>query len=476
MKNMWKIIGIVLCLAIILGLWTNENVGITNGDIIARIFITIPPFVFLLFTFSRKKKIKNIVSGNINPDIAVQKTIVTCDVIQAAEGKSQRINDKIGLASDDVHKASFVKIGKVEDFKEKFKNLLDFHNLNDFWNSLDKNEKHDFYNVCFNLFGVGIGSIPLLNIDESQGIYKSDGYSPSVSHVMPHDTLYNFLHSCVSWMARNHSNHMLTEKLLVLLEAQEEITAIKLHYIYLSQIESFYRLRDKQSDAIDKTIEYCIKDIELFPEFIEAYSEDIINSKDDEDVDEDEYAEHLMREKRLSLRVPSFERLAIIYENQRRYADAIQVCDLAINYGFESFANRKLKLEKFYNMTININGLDDLKDGFFFEEYIAELLNKIGYAAETTKKSGDFGVDVIAEKDGIKYAVQCKLFSKPVGPKAVQEVFTGMSFYDCSIAIVVTNNVFTNAAVELAQKTKVMLWDRKKLSALLDEIKGNDSE
>lgn len=108
--------------------------------------------------------------------------------------------------------------------------------------------------------------------------------------------------------------------------------------------------------------------------------------------------------------------------------------------------------------------LDSLTDGYAFEAYIADLLLKNGYSkASPTQKSGDFGADVIAEKDGVRYAIQCKLYSQPVGNKAVGEILAGMQYYNCHVGVVATNNTFTKAAIEIAQKSNVLLWDRSVL-------------
>ena len=80
-----------------------------------------------------------------------------------------------------------------------------------------------------------------------------------------------------------------------------------------------------------------------------------------------------------------------------------------------------------------------------------------------TKLSGDDGIDIIAEKEGINYGFQCKCYSSPVGIKAVQEAFTGAKMYNCDIAVVITNNSFTPQAIHAAKQTRVRLWDRSKL-------------
>ena len=107
-------------------------------------------------------------------------------------------------------------------------------------------------------------------------------------------------------------------------------------------------------------------------------------------------------------------------------------------------------------------------DGHEFEYFCAELLKENGFVnVEVTQASGDFGVDVLAEKDGVTYAVQCKCYSDKVGNHAVQEATSGSQYYHRMVAVVLTNSTFTPAAIETAQKTNVLLWDREKLKEMM---------
>jgi len=112
----------------------------------------------------------------------------------------------------------------------------------------------------------------------------------------------------------------------------------------------------------------------------------------------------------------------------------------------------------------------DEMEGHDFEYYCAELLEKSGFLeVEVTKGSGDFGADILAEKDGITYAFQCKCYNTPVGVRAVQEAYAGRDFYDRMVGVVITNQYFTAPAVEAAAKLKILLWDRGYLDSMLEE-------
>lgn len=103
----------------------------------------------------------------------------------------------------------------------------------------------------------------------------------------------------------------------------------------------------------------------------------------------------------------------------------------------------------------------DLMDGPTFEYFCAQLLSQNGFKnVQLMGGSGDQGVDIIAQKHGIRYAIQCKCYSGNLDNTPVQEVFTGMAYYRCTAAAVMTNRYFTKGGIDLANSTGVFLWDR----------------
>jgi len=112
----------------------------------------------------------------------------------------------------------------------------------------------------------------------------------------------------------------------------------------------------------------------------------------------------------------------------------------------------------------------DGMEGHEFEYFCADLLARRGfYEVEVTKGSGDYGVDILAEKDGVTYAIQCKAYTTPVGVKAIQEVYAGRDYYDRMVGAVLTNQYFTKPAVEAAKKLKILLWDRGYLDEMIED-------
>ena len=102
------------------------------------------------------------------------------------------------------------------------------------------------------------------------------------------------------------------------------------------------------------------------------------------------------------------------------------------------------------------------RNGHEYETYVAWWLGTRGYKnILITPKSGDYGADIICyDRRGVKCAVQCKYYSKPVGYRAVEEALGAMHYYGCGRAVVVTNNVFTRQAIDAAKRTGVELMSR----------------
>ena len=116
-----------------------------------------------------------------------------------------------------------------------------------------------------------------------------------------------------------------------------------------------------------------------------------------------------------------------------------------------------------------IHGIDDLS-GKDFELLCVKILKKRGYSnLILTPSTNDYGIDIIAESMGLKFAIQCKRSKSKIGNKAVQEAFSGKTYYKCDVAVVVTNNYFTRQAIETANATEVVLWNRNILIKMMLE-------
>jgi len=103
-----------------------------------------------------------------------------------------------------------------------------------------------------------------------------------------------------------------------------------------------------------------------------------------------------------------------------------------------------------------------------YEEFCAEEMRLMGWDVRLTKASGDQGVDVVARRNGVTVVLQCKLYAAPVGNKAVQEIYAGKQFEGADVAVVVSNQEFTQSARQLAQALNVGLLHESQLRFLFE--------
>lgn len=108
----------------------------------------------------------------------------------------------------------------------------------------------------------------------------------------------------------------------------------------------------------------------------------------------------------------------------------------------------------------------DAMSGVEFERYVAAVLRGRGYEVEFTKATGDFGVDLIATRDGVRTAVQCKRQARAVNGSAIQQVVGGAPVHDCTRTMVVSNHRYTRAAEHLAEVHRCVLVDRVQLARM----------
>ena len=207
----------------------------------------------------------------------------------------------------------------------------------------------------------------------------------------------------------------------------------------------------------------------------------------------------------VSITDPDHDKLRLIQRHLGiGFSHAARLCDILYYYkvlksdmekqcGY-SYYNVIMDLDSFLKLTGSFHGhmpeestskeldymmndhIPSSKRGQHFETQCAELLKKNGFInVIVTKKSGDHGADVLAEKDGISYAIQCKYYSSAVGNSAVQEAFSAKSYYRKDIAVVMTNSYFTRPAKEEAAKNQVKLWDKDKLQIFLKNSQSTDN-
>lgn len=102
------------------------------------------------------------------------------------------------------------------------------------------------------------------------------------------------------------------------------------HNTYLFLINYYYKMRKDSDYNVEKTVEYCIKDIQLIENNLKIMKEIIQNNYN----------------------IRSFSQLIIIYTSRKQYDKAIEICDKALKYKIPQtkvnygYYGRKIKILK----------------------------------------------------------------------------------------------------------------------------------
>lgn len=117
--------------------------------------------------------------------------------------------------------------------------------------------------------------------------------------------------------ATSHKDYPIAE--IVLLKALESVDGnpIDLHFVYDSLINLYYKQREDRPDALSRCVDFCLRDINSIEQFIDLWNQESKSLGNPDDKIE-------------TPRIPSFERLAIIYDKQGGFSEAIKICKKAI--------------------------------------------------------------------------------------------------------------------------------------------------
>ena len=133
---------------------------------------------------------------------------------------------------------------------------------------------------------------------------------------------------------------------------------------------------------------------------------------------------------------------------------------------------RKRRIKKYNEDKIRVYSMAQIDhlSGVEFENYLKLLFERMGYTVSLTKKTGDYGADLILSKRGRQTLVQAKCYNHTVGVKAVQEVISARVHYKIKDAMVITNNYFSREAENLALESGVTLADRVVLEKMIKDF------
>lgn len=115
----------------------------------------------------------------------------------------------------------------------------------------------------------------------------------------------------------------------------------------------------------------------------------------------------------------------------------------------------------------NINQLS----GVEFERVCQQLVEKMGFETETTKASGDGGIDLIAYNHqpllSGKYIIQCKRYSGSVGEPIIRDLYGVVMSERANKGILMTTGYFTKSAISFAEGKPIELIAGKEVQELL---------
>jgi len=93
-----------------------------------------------------------------------------------------------------------------------------------------------------------------------------------------------------------------------------------------------------------------------------------------------------------------------------------------------------------------------------FEQSVAQHYREKGYDVEITPYSGDYGVDVIAQKGEERIAIQAKMYSnsaRKVNRETVMQLFGAMAYRKCNKAVIATDGKCMADAIDVANQLGV---------------------
>lgn len=93
-----------------------------------------------------------------------------------------------------------------------------------------------------------------------------------------------------------------------------------------------------------------------------------------------------------------------------------------------------------------------------YEVQVAEHFRELGYTAALSPGTNDYGLDVLAENDRERVAVQVKLYggsARPVNRQMVMELCGVQRYFDCDRAVIVTDGKVRPDALEVARKLEI---------------------
>lgn len=117
-----------------------------------------------------------------------------------------------------------------------------------------------------------------------------------------------------------------------------------------------------------------------------------------------------------------------------------------------------------------INSDVNTLSGIEFENVCKYLIEKMEFKVETTKASGDGGIDLVAYNEqpilSGKYIIQCKRYSGSVGEPIIRDLYGVVTSERANKGILMTTGYFTKSAIEFAEGKPIELMDGMAMNKL----------
>lgn len=115
----------------------------------------------------------------------------------------------------------------------------------------------------------------------------------------------------------------------------------------------------------------------------------------------------------------------------------------------------------------------NMLSGIEFENLCQQLLEKMGFKTQSTKASGDGGIDLIAYNSqpllSGRYIIQCKRYSGSVGEPIIRDLYGVVTSERANKGILMTTGYFTPSAIKFAEDKNIELIDGNKLEILFSQ-------
>lgn len=96
-----------------------------------------------------------------------------------------------------------------------------------------------------------------------------------------------------------------------------------------------------------------------------------------------------------------------------------------------------------------------------YENLVMKAFEGKGYTTKVPSRTYDYGVNIIAEKDGKSIAIQVRKYNgrEELNYRDVLYLFAGARYFDCNSALVVTDGNAMPLAIEVADKLRVKIFE-----------------